>query len=215
MAFSRSGARPPDESDNQKEADKLRSVSVFKTMTTQHKMRLLSQAALDKALPWHPEPGAYHCITSGDVDALSYLRHVVKSQRVEYALISTWCMAKADAEEVLSWVERGDLGRVDFYVGEIFKDGYRGCLDVLYRVCERCGGRVARFRNHSKVMAVYGADYDCVIETSANVDTNPRTEQAVMTVGDTGLCDFFKGYYDGIRDFDGRYRDWQPWERGR
>jgi hypothetical protein len=69
-----------------------------------------------------------------------------------------------------------------------------------------------RFRNHSKLMVVYGERFDCVIESSANVDTNPRTEQTCVTV-DSGLCDFYKGYFDGINDFDGGYREWTPWER--
>lgn len=192
-------------------ADSVRTVSVFKRMTTTKKMRLLSESALDEALPWHLEEGlAYHVISSGDVDSLTFLRHIVKDQELDYVLLSTWCMAKTDAEEMLSWVERGLVGRFDFYVGEIFKDGYRGCIDVLDKICAICGGRVARFRNHSKVMAFYGKRYSGAIEGSANVNTNPRTEQTCITV-DRSLADFYRGYFDGINDFDGRYRDWEAW----
>lgn len=208
--FELPNAAPP-EMVNDDAAESVRSVSVFKTMGTQKKMRVLSEAALSEKLDWHLEPGtAYHCISCGDVDALTYLRHIVKDQRVDYVCLSTWCLAKSDAEEMLSWVERGLVGRFDYYVGEIFKSGYRGCLDVLDEVCGLCGGRVARFRNHSKLMCVYGAEYAAVIESSANVDTNPRTEQTCITV-DRGLADFYKEYFDGINDFDGRYEDWEPW----
>ena len=200
---------------NAAEADARRTVSVFKTMSTTKKMRLLSESRLDGALDWHLEPGcAYHVISAGDVDSLTYLRHIAKDQRVEYAIVATWCMATKDAEEMRSWVERGLVGRFDFYVGEIFKDGYRGCRDVLDEICATCGGRVARFRNHSKVMVVYGECYDCAVESSANVDTNPMTEQTCITV-DSGLADFYKDYYDGINDFDGGYRGWEPWTRTR
>lgn len=192
-------------------AEAKRSVAVLKTMDAQRKMRLLSQEALERALPWHLEEGcAYHCISAGDVDSLTYLRHIVREQHVRYAVLSTWCMAKADAEEMASWVERGMVDRFDFYVGEIFKDGYRGCIDVLIGICQKTGGRVARFRNHSKVMAVFGDRYDCVVESSANVDTNPRTEQTCVTVN-TELAEFYKGYFDGINDFDGRFPEWTPW----
>lgn len=194
-------------------ADERRTVGVFKTMGVQRKMRLLSEAALDDALDWHFEQGmAYHIISAGDVDSLTYLRHVVRQQRCDYVLLSTWCMAVADAQEMLSWVERGIVGRFDFYVGEIFKNGYRGCRDVLDEICRIGGGRTARFRNHSKLMVVYGERFDCAIESSANVDTNPRTEQTCITV-DSGLCDFYKEYFDGINDFDGNYKEWKPWTR--
>lgn len=199
---------------NDKTADKLRSVSVLKTMGTQRKMRLLSEAALDEALDWHLEPGvAYHCISSGDVDSLTYLRHVLKDQRAHYVMLATWCMATHDAEEMLSWVKRGIVGRFDFYVGEIFKGGYRGCRDVLDEICRVGGGRCARFRNHAKLTCVFGERYDCVIESSANVDTNPRTEQTCLTV-DSDLAFFYKDYFDQINDFDGGYKDWIPWSAG-
>lgn len=198
---------------NDSVADRQRGVSVLKTMSTQRKMRLLSEAALSDALDWHLEDGiAYHVISAGDVDSLTYLRHVAKDQHLSYVMLSTWCMAKADAEEMRSWVERGFVDRFDFYVGEIFKDGYRGCIDILDEICGACGGRVARFRNHSKLMCFFGDRYCGVIESSANVDTNPRTEQTCITL-DRGLAEFYLDYFDGINDFDGRYPTWKPWER--
>lgn len=211
-AFAPPRQEEPDEENNEELADKRRSVSVFKTMSTQKKMRLLSESALADALPWHLEDGAaYHIISAGDVDSLTYLRHIAREQRIRYVVLSTWCMATADAEEMREWVRSGDVGRFDFYVGEIFKSGYRGCRDVLDEICVMCGGRVARFRNHSKIMAFFGEHYSGVIESSANVDTNPRTEQTCITVS-RELAEFFKAYFDGIRDFDGGYPDWQPWK---
>lgn len=192
-------------------ADKARSVGVLKTMGAQRKMRLLSESALDGALDWHLEDGvAYHCISCGDVDSLTYLRHVAKSVHLDYVLLSTWCMATVDAEEMRDWVRRGIVGRFDYYVGEIFKSGYRGCRDVLDDTCAMCGGRVARFRNHSKLMAFFSPTLSGVIESSANVDTNPRTEQTCITC-DRGLAEFYKSYFDGIRDHDGGYGGWKPW----
>lgn len=208
---------PPEPSaeENERAAEAIRHVAVFKTMTTQRKMRLLSEAALDAALPWHleaPEGTAYHVLSAGDVDALSYLRHIIKDQPLDYVCLATWCMATADAKEILEWCQRGDLKRIDFYVGEIFKNGYRGCLDVLDEICRLTGGRVARFRNHSKLSVFFGPRYAGAVESSANVDTNPRTEQTCITI-DRGLAEFYLDYFDGINDFDGRYPGWQPWPR--
>lgn len=200
---------------NDELAEAKRTVSVFKTMSTQCKMRLLSEAALAEVLPWHLEEGAaYHILSAGDVDSLTYLRHIAREQRLDYVALSTWCMATADANEMLEWCRRGDVRRFDFYVGEIFKNGYRGCLDVLDEICALTGGRVARFRNHSKLMLFFGERYSGVIESSANVDTNPRTEQTCITV-DRSLAEFYLDYFDGINDFDGRYEEWKPWSRAR
>ena len=52
--------------------------------------RVKSELHLEECLPWHFEKGAaYHCISHGDVDSLTYLRVIVKQQPVEYVLIST------------------------------------------------------------------------------------------------------------------------------
>lgn len=196
------------------EGERHRSVQVFKTMCTAKKMKLLSETALDDALDWHLEKGvAYHCISFGDVDSLTYLRHIVRQEPLEYVMISTWCMAMEDAEEIAQWIERGMIGRVDFYVGEIFKNGYRGVRDAIEAIAKSCGGRVARFRNHSKVMAGFGSRFSFAIESSANINTNPRTEQAVITV-DRGLAEFYKEFFDGINSFDPGFEDWEPYQLG-
>lgn len=44
---------------------------------------------------------------------------------------------------------------------------------------------------------LWGGDY-FTIECSANLNTNPRNEQAVITI-DQGLHDFYKEYYDKIQ----------------
>ena len=48
----------PDQDRNDELAEAKRTVSIFKTMSTQRKMRLLSEAALAEVLPWHLEEGA-------------------------------------------------------------------------------------------------------------------------------------------------------------
>ncbi|MBR0061480.1 MAG: hypothetical protein IJP68_08365, partial [Selenomonadaceae bacterium] len=47
-----------------------------KQKVNRHAMsRVLSELALEQELPWHFEQGiSYHCISFGDVDALTFLR---------------------------------------------------------------------------------------------------------------------------------------------
>ena len=100
-------------------------IKVKKTMTRHHARRLLSELALEQSLDWHFQPGtAYHCISYGDVDSLTFLRHIVKQQHLRYALLSTWCMAMEDIKEISVWLEKGYIDRFDFYLGEIFKGSW-------------------------------------------------------------------------------------------
>ena len=189
-----------------------KSVQVKKTVNQHAMRRVLSELALEKELPWHFEQGvSYHCISFGDVDALTYFRVVVKQQRIRYALISTWCMASEDILEIRRWIEQGYIGRCDFYVGEIFKASYYRQYEELIALCKELGGRVAICRNHSKVMVLLGERFDCVVESSANVNTNPRIEQAIITV-DNELAHWYKDFYDGIKSFERNFDDVKPFE---
>lgn len=192
--------------------NKGRSVSVARFRGRYFERRIKSELALEESLPWHFRKGeAYHCFSFGDVDALTYLRVIVKQQRVEYALISTWCMAATDVEEISKWIERGDLGHIDFYVGEIFQASYAPIYLMLSELVRKFGGRVAVFRNHSKVIAGFGEKFDFAIEGSANVNTNPRSECAVITV-DSDIARFYKEVFDNIRSFNKDFDDWKPYK---
>ncbi len=163
--------------------------------------RAASELALDKKLDWHFEKGyEYHCISQGDIDSLSYLRFILKQEKLNYCFLSTWVMAAADVEEIDDWLRKGYIKKIDIFVGEIFRNNivYGQLEKVLRR--HNCG-RIKVFRNHSKVMVGYGERFDFVIESSANINTNPRTEQTAIFIS-TELADFYKEYFDGIIPFN-------------
>lgn len=189
-----------------------KSVQVKQTINRHVMRRVTSELALEKELPWHFEQGvSYHCISFGDVDALTYLRCIVKQQKLKYALVSTWCMASTDIAEIRNWIQRGYIGRCDFYVGEIFKASYYKQYEELNELCRELGGRVAICRNHAKIIVVFGERFDAVVESSANVNTNPRIEQAVITV-DSDLAEWYKKFFDSIISFERNFDDVQPWQ---
>ena len=145
----------------------------------------------------------WHFITAGDVDSLTFLKVVLLHQpKLKYLLWSTWCMAAEDILQFSEWIDQGVIEKMDCYVGEIFPNQYRVEWRMLKELVDRTGcGRVAVFRNHSKIYAGWGDDFHFTIECSANINTNPRTEQACITIED-GVCLFYKEYFDGIKSFE-------------
>lgn len=140
----------------------------------------------------------YHCITGGNVDALSYLKVILRQQDLEYCLFSTWCMAADDVLDIETWLNEGKIKKIDAYVGEIFPNSYPLEYARLIEIVPKFGGRVAVFRNHSKIFAGYGKKFYFGVETSANINTNPRVENGCMTIG-KGIFDFYFEYYSGIK----------------
>ena len=143
---------------------------------------------------------SYHVITGGDVDSLSYLKTVLRQQNLEYCLASTWCMASEDIYQFGDWLEQGKIKHLDMYVGEIFPGTYRLEYALLLETVTKYGGRVAVFRNHSKIYAGFGQKFHFGIETSANINTNPRTENGCITIG-KDIYEFYRAYFDGIKSF--------------
>ena len=145
---------------------------------------------------------SWHFITAGDVDSLSYLKVVLRQQNLEYLLFSTWCMAAEDILQMDEWIQQGKIKKMDAYVGEIFPNTYRIEYKMLKDLYARHNcGRIAVFKNHAKIYAGYGDKYYFGIETSANINTNPRAENGCITI-DRGIFDFYKSYFDGIKSFE-------------
>jgi hypothetical protein len=168
--------------------------------------RLNSEQMIEDILPLEVEQGAsYHVISNGDIDSFSYLMWILRMQKVRRLLCSTWCMARLDIEEFHRQIMLGRVGELSFYLGEIFPGSYPEEYAEICEVCRDSGGRVAVFRNHSKVMAGHGEKFSFVIESSANINTNPRTEQTVITIN-TELTNFYFEFYEKIISFD---KDWR------
>ena len=171
-----------------------------------------SERALENELPWHFENGdCFHIFSFGDVDALTYFKMVIRQQHIKYLALSTWCMAGEDIRDLKQWHEQGLLDRVDFFFGEIFQGSYAEIYADALKFTRECGGRVVIFRNHSKIMAIHGDRFDCVIESSANVNTNPRSENTVLTV-DPELTREYIELLNGIKSFNKDSADVKPYE---
>lgn len=147
----------------------------------------------------------YNFITAGDVDSLTYLKVVLNQCNLDYLLCSTWCMCAEDILQLQMWYDDGKIKHLDMYLGEIFPGSYRiewGMWTAFYKQ-HPDAGRAAVFRNHSKIFAGY-SEVDNLyfgIQTSANINTNPRTEQGSITM-DRGLYEFYREYFDGISSFE-------------
>jgi len=172
--------------------------------------RANSEAELRRLIPEVEQGMSYHVISGGDVDAMSYAKLIVDSRPLDYLLFSTWCMAMVDVEQIERWLDSGRIGRIDAYMGEIFQNQYPDCYQKLKTVLKAHGCRMVVFRNHSKIFAGTGDGFAFAIESSANINTNPRTEQTAIHA-DQGLFDHYKAFFDGIKSFNREFDEVIPW----
>lgn len=187
----------------------------YHTMRAQkmyEKRRYFSEKNLLEEFEWHLQDGCVYCIISGgDIDQLSFLKLVIRNQPLKYCLLSSWCFGIEDVQEIGQWVKKGLIKRADFYTGEIARASYEMCTRDLSQIAKSTGGRCAVFRNHSKVILAYGSQYTCAIVSSANVNTNPRTENTTI-ICSKEVADFYKEFFDDIIPFNKGFEDWKPAE---
>lgn len=155
---------------------------------------------------------SYHCISGGDIDSLSYLKVILRQQPLDYCLLSTWCMADDDVLQFREWFIGQKIKRLDAYVGEIFPSTYHYEYQYLKELLNKYSpqGRVCVFKNHSKIFAGTGPRFQFVIESSANINTNPRAENTCITIG-ADIYEFYKNFFDGIKSFTHDYPEWEPY----
>lgn len=146
---------------------------------------------------------SYNFITSGDVDALSFLQLALRTYpKLEHLLLSTWCMSSEDIVQLFEYHTKGMIENLDFYLGEIFSSSYPKENKLLIELMDehQCG-RIAYFKNHSKIFAGITKDGSGFsIQSSANINTNPRTENACILT-DTNSYFFYKEYFENIKSF--------------
>ena len=167
-------------------------------------MELLDSFTLPIIMPFL-KGTAYQFMTRGDVDALSFMKLILRMQNVIYAIVSTWCVDMNDIKTMKQWVDDGRIERLDLYLGEIYTTGRHGLeaadFQAVFEGYENV--KVVVARNHSKVMAMTGQDFYCFVQTSANINTNPRIESTTILVPDdaTGalLMDFYREFFRTVK----------------
>jgi len=87
--------------------------------------RYSSERQIEETCGFEILPGeSIHVISQGDIDSLTFLRWIIRQQKLRYCLISSWCIGADDCDEILGWIRSGRIGKCDIYVGEIFKGTY-------------------------------------------------------------------------------------------
>lgn len=148
---------------------------------------------------------SYNFMTRGDVDALSYLKAIIRQQNIRTIIVSTWCVDMNDVLTMRKWIDDGRIGHLDLFLGEIYRTGRHGLEAADFkRVFEGYENvTVTVARNHSKLMAGRGDKFDFVVQTSANINTNPRIENACILIQDENpqedMVEFYSAFFCTVK----------------
>ena len=170
------------------------------------KRRAFSEDSLFKLMDYRGDfkPGnCYHFLSGGDIDAFSYLKYIIRFRRFKSVLVSTWCIGRQELLEIKKYLDDKLINDFHLCLGEIFRKSY---LNEYYLLKElqknKYKIKITTFRNHAKVILAYSEpDYYFVLTSSANFNTNPRTEQTTIQI-DGGLYKFYYDFFNNIKSFE-------------
>lgn len=166
--------------------------------------RAKSEEVLRSVLPDMVEVGvSYHVMSSGDVDSMSYMTFFMINYCFDEVLISTWVIADSDIDNLIDLMSNGRIKKLKLCLGEIYPGTYPAEYSRLLKMRDDFDFEMVVARNHSKIMLMSGgtSGMDLVIESSANVNTNPRMEQTAIH-NDKGLYDFYSEFFSGVKSID-------------
>ncbi|MCP4581017.1 MAG: hypothetical protein GY839_05325 [candidate division Zixibacteria bacterium] len=101
--------------------------------------------------------------------------------------ISTWTAANTDITRILNFVSSGVITQAKWLVDFTFQ---RRTPELAQRIRDVFGCDAIRVaKNHAKYVILKNCEYDVIIQTSMNLNYNPRFENFTLS-NDTDLVDF-------------------------
>lgn len=147
-----------------------------------------------------PKPGtSIHMVTNGGFSYWDFIPLTADLQGapIDELILSTWIMSEWNIKELRKMFDIGVLQEAWILTGRYFKvrnaEAYQRLLEATrtYRI------RLFSFKNHSKVVLMRTGRQKIIIEGSANMTENTRTENYVVT-NDPELYGFHRAWMTGM-----------------
>ena len=117
---------------------------------------------------------------------------------IAYLGIATLGFSKANLDELLSLLDTGQIGKVDFLFSVYFKSGQREDCERLAHELGTRGHRVVAMLTHAKILLMQLSDGRAfVVESSANLRSCSSIEQITLT-HDVDLLRFHRTWIDSL-----------------
>lgn len=140
----------------------------------------------------------------GGWSALAFIKWVGEKEKIEEMFVSTFRIGKKHFQELQLMYQKNQLGIVHFVTSATQKkvDGkavYNGTnynyYDYIQKVYEENGWDLKIYDNHSKLILMQTKENYYVLETSSNLNENPKMEQFSFE-NDEKLFNFYKQIFE-------------------
>lgn len=135
----------------------------------------------------------------GGFSSINFIEWVAKKETIKNLCVSTLAVGKKEIKKLAEL----DIEKAIFIIGTIF--GKRGLAesynyyDVFRETCEDKNWDIIETNNHSKIILMQTKNHYYVLETSSNLNENPKMEQFCFC-DNKELYDFYNQFFIKLKE---------------
>jgi hypothetical protein len=155
---------------------------------------------IETLLPENLGTAEYRFISGkGGFSSINFIEWVAKKKAIYNLCVSTLAVGKKEIQKLAEF----DIKKATFLVGTIF--GKRGLADsydyydVFREICSEKNWDILETNNHSKIILMQTKNNYYVLETSSNLNENPKMEQFCFC-DNKELYDFYNQFFIGLKE---------------
>ena len=140
------------------------------------------------------EDECYKLISHGDFASISFILLVSEITKIKNMYVSTFRIGRKEILAIDEMKKRGRIDNCKFVFFNIMRKSNSekyNYFDILEKICKKNDFEIAEKQNHSKVILLDTEMGKYVIETSSNLNENPKIEQFSFEK-DSELYEFYK-----------------------
>lgn len=170
------------------------------------KIRCSKIGAARQAVAEFDKGMATYILTFGQFSLIETLEAVLEKTGPAHIAIGTWTAAAADLDRACEFIKSDLIRSIRFVIDRSFINRQPGFAQSLIK---RFGiDAIRTTKTHAKFITIKNESWNVVIQTSMNLNENPRLEN-IDIVDDVEFCDFMNSVVDGIfaEESEGIYGD--------
>lgn len=148
---------------------------------------------------------SFRMLSAGGFSSIAFIRFVAEKETISDLYVSSLTIGKKHANNLDALHSSGKLMNAFFVFCSIFEQSntskYNYFTDFS-KICEKNGWKYAKAKNHSKIILMRTDKNWYIVETSSNMNENPKIEQFTFENDET-LFKFYLEFFDAMRDGEG------------
>lgn len=155
---------------------------------------------LEKEMESLPDNEVYKFISSGHFSSISFVKYIAKRTTINEMYVSSFRIGKKELKTIDVLFKSGKIKMCHFAVGTLMANDSASVKKYHYYdnfkgICEKNGWEYITVNNHSKILLFDTEIGKFVLETSSNLNENPKIEQFSFEK-DSELYDFYRSAFE-------------------